>query len=196
LEQEQGQVPYEIWFKAGDTTEGIYSWLEENPGVQLTKFEDLEEVKEETRSDTLFQGTNGILTMSFIVVLLLCGVGYLIYFILSIRSRELLFGVLRAMGMKKAEISHMLVLEQIFCGLYSILMGTGIGLMGSRMFVPMIQNAYAASDQVLPLELITNRSDLLQLFGIIGVVVLVCLLVISRIVAHMNISKALKLGED
>lgn len=196
LDQEQGQVPYEIWFKAGDTTEGIYSWLEENPGVKLKKFEDLEEVKEEIRSDTLFQGTNGILTMSFIVVLLLCGVGYLIYFILSIRSRELLFGVLRAMGMKKGEINRMLVLEQIFCGLYSILMGTGIGLAGSRMFVPMIQNAYAASDQVLPLELITNRSDLLQLFGIIGVVVLVCLLVISRIVAHMNISKALKLGED
>lgn len=196
LEQEQGKIPYEIWFKAGDTTEGIYSWLEENPGVKLTKFSDLEEVNEEIRSDTLFQGTNGILTMSFIVVLLLCGVGYLIYFILAIRSRELLFGVLRAMGMKKGEISRMLVLEQIFCGLYSILMGTGIGLVGSRMFVPMIQNAYAASDQVLPLELITSRSDLLQLFGIIGVVVLVCLLVISRIVAHMNISKALKLGED
>lgn len=196
LEQEQGQVPYEIWFKAKDDTEGIYPWLEDNPGVKLTKFMDLEEVREETRSDTLFQGTNGILTMSFIVVLILCGVGYLIYFILSIRSRELLFGVLRAMGMKKGEISRMLVLEQIFCGLYSILMGTGIGIVGSRMFVPMIQNAYAASDQVLPLELITSRNDLLQLFGIIGVVVLVCLLVISRIVAHMNISKALKLGED
>lgn len=196
LEQEQGKVPYEIWFKAGTAAEGIYTWLEENPEVKLTKFVDLEEVKEEIRSDTLFQGTNGILTMSFIVVLLLCGVGYLIYFILSIRSRELLFGVLRAMGMKKGEISRMLVLEQIFCGLYSILMGTGIGLAGSQMFVPMIQNAYAASDQVLPLELITNRSDLLQLFAVIGVVVLVCLLVISRIVAHMNISKALKLGED
>ena len=75
-------------------------------------------------------------------------------------------------------------------------MGTLTGLAGSRMFVPMIQNAYAASDQVLPLELITDKGDLLQLFGVIGVVVLVCLLVISRIVARMNISKALKLGED
>lgn len=196
LDQEQGQVPYEVWFEAGESAEGIYPWLEENPGVKLTKLADLEEVREQTCSDTLFQGTNGILTMSFIIVLLLCSVGYLIYFILSIHSRELLFGVLRAMGMKKGEISRMLALEQMFCGLYSILMGTGIGLAGSRMFVPMIQNAYAASDQVLPLELITSRQDLLQLFGIIGVVVLVCLLVISRIVAHMNISKALKLGED
>ncbi len=196
LEQEMDQLPYEIWFKAENGTDGLYPWLEEHSGVRLTKLVDLGEVREETREDTLFQGTNGILTMSFIVVLLLCGVGYLLYFILSIRSRELMFGVLRAMGMRKGEISRMLVLEQIFCGLYSILMGTLIGLIGSRMFVPMIQNAYAAENQVLPLELITSKSDLLQLFGVIGVVVLVCLLVISRIVAHMNISKALKLGED
>lgn len=196
LDREQGQVPYEIWFQVQDGTDGLYSWLEEHSEVKLTKLVDLGTVREETRGDTLFQGTNGILTMSFIVVLLLCGVGYLLYFILSIRSRELMFGVLRAMGMRKGEISRMLVLEQIFCGLYSILMGTLIGLVGSRMFVPMIQNAYAAENQVLPLELITSKSDLLQLFGVIGVVVLVCLLVISRIVAHMNISKALKLGED
>ena len=196
LEQEQGKVPYEVWFRAQENTDGLYSWLEEHPEVRLTRLVDLGEVREETRSDTLFQGTNGILTMSFIVVLLLCGVGYLLYFILSIRSRELMFGVLRAMGMRKAEISLVLALEQVFCGLYSILMGTLIGLAGSRMFVPMIQNAYAASDQVLPLELITDRGDLLQLFGVIGVVVLVCLLVISRIVARTNISKALKLGED
>ncbi len=196
LEQEQGQVPYEVWFRAGENTDGFYPWLEEHPEIKLTKLVDLGEVREETRSDTLYQGTNGILTMSFIVVLLLCGVGYLIYFILSIRSRELMFGVLRAMGMRRGEISLALALEQIFCGLYSILMGTVVGLVGARMFVPMIQNAYAASDQVLPLELITGRNDLLQLFGVIGVVVLACLLVISRIVAHMNISKALKLGED
>ena len=199
LEQEQGEqgkIPYEIWFRAQDGTDSLYPWLEEHSEVKLTKLVDLGEVREEIRNDTLFQGTNGILTMSFIVVLLLCGVGYLLYFILTIRSRELMFGVLRAMGMRKGEISRMLALEQIFCGLYSIAVGTLVGLIGSRMFVPMIQNAYAASDQVLPLELITNRSDLLQLFGVIGVVMLVCLLVISRIAAHMNISKALKLGED
>lgn len=196
LQREWITYPYEIWMQVGTDTEGLYQFVEDNPKVYFSKFRDLDVIKEEIRSDTLFQGTNGILTMSFIVVLILCGVGYLIYFILSIRSRELLFGVLRAMGMRKREITTMLLLEQIFCGLYAILAGTGIGLLGSRMFVPMIQNAYAASDQVLPLTLITNSDDLVQLFGIIGIVMIVCLFVIVRIVAHMNITKALKLGED
>ena len=195
LQNEWGIKPYEVWLDIEESTDGLYEYISEN-NLVLSRFDDLDVVKEELRMDTLFQGTNGILTMSFIVVLLLCGVGYLIYFILSIRSRELLFGVLRAMGMRKREITGMLLLEQIFCGLYSILAGAGIGLLGARLFVPMIQNAYAASDQVLPLELITNSSDLVELFIVIGVMMVVCLIVIARLAARMNITKALKLGED
>ena len=196
LQQTDGVMPYEVWMDIGESTDGVYQFVEDNPKLAFAKFRELERLKEDIRSDTLFQGTNGILTMSFIIVLLLCGVGYLIYFIMSIRSRELLFGVLRAMGMRKREVTWMLVLEQVFCGLYSIAAGAVIGLAGSYLFVPMIQNAYAASDQVLPLTLITDRGDLIQLFGIIGIVMLVCLIVIARIVSHMNITKALKLGED
>ena len=196
MQREWGSYPYEIWMKVGTDTNGLYQFVADNPGVRFSKFKDLEVLKEDIRSDTLFQGTNGILTMSFIVVLLLCGVGYLIYFILSIRSRELLFGVLRAMGMKRREITGMLLFEQVFCGLYAIAAGAGIGMVGARLFVPMIQNAYAASDQVLPLTLITNQNDLIQLFTVIGVVMVVCLFVLTRIIAHLNITKALKLGED
>ncbi len=196
LQRELTSYPYEVWMTVGTDTNGLYRFVEENSDVVFGKFNDLEVIKEDLRSDTLFQGTNGILTMSFVVVLILCGVGYLIYFILSIRSKELLFGVLRAMGMRKREITTMLLLEQIFCGLYAILAGAGIGLVGAGMFVPMIQNAYAASDQVLPLALITSRQDLVQLFAVIAVVMIVCLFVLTRIVAHLNITKALKLGED
>lgn len=196
MQREWGSYPYEIWMKVDTDTNGLYQFVADNPNIRFSKFKDLDVLKEDIRSDTLFQGTNGILTMSFIVVLLLCGVGYLIYFILSIRSRELLFGVLRAMGMKRREITGMLLFEQVFCGLYAIVAGAVIGMIGSRLFVPMIQNAYAASEQVLPLTLITNQNDLIQLFTVIGVVMIVCLFVLTRIIAHLNITKALKLGED
>lgn len=196
LQKEWLTYPYEVWMKVGSDTDGLYQFVKEHSSVAFSKFNDLDVKKESIRSDTLFQGTNGILTMSFAVVLILCAVGYLIYFILSIRSRELLFGVLRAMGMRKGEVTMMLLLEQVFCGFYAILAGTVTGLVGSAMFVPMIQNAYAASDQVLPLTLITDSADLLRLFGIIGAVMVVCLVVIVRIVSRLNITKALKLGED
>ena len=120
----------------------------------------------------------------------------MIYWILSIRSRELLFGILRAMGMGKKEVLHILLNEQIFCGLLSILAGVGIGTLASRMFVPMIQNAYAATDQVLPLNLVCEMQDLMKLFITIAAVLIVCMIVLIRNISKMNISSALKLGED
>lgn len=195
VQDKWGVTPYEIWAKT-DNTEPLYEFIAETPKLKIAKFSDLSKEKEYIRTDTLFQGTNGILTMSFAIVLLLCAVGYLIYWIMSIRSRELLFGILRAMGMKKREITWMLILEQICCGLYSILAGTIVGFLSAKLYVPLVQSAYAADNQVLPLTLIMSRDDITKLFAVILGVMLVCLFIIGRIVSRMNISSALKLGED
>lgn len=196
LQDKWGIYPYEVWMEVSDGGEGFYEWLGQQPLLALTQLSDMSAEEDKIITDTMFQGTNGILSMSFIVILLLCCVGYLIYWIMSIRSRELLFGVLRAMGMRKREITWLLMVEQICSGLYAIAAGGVIGILSSRMFVPMIQQAYAASEQVLPLNLITRNSDMIQLFAIIGVMLCICLVVLGRIISRMNISSALKLGED
>ncbi|MCM1190143.1 MAG: ABC transporter permease [bacterium] len=196
LQKSAGVRPYEVWIATDDGGRELTEWMTEHTEVLLTSFRNTTEQIAEMAETTLIQGTSGILSMSFLVVLILCCTGYLIYWILSIRSRELLFGVLRAMGMRKREIVWMLIIEQIFSGLFAIVSGGVIGLLSSRMFVPMIQNAYAAADQVLPLKLISDRADLIQLFAVIAVVICLCLTVLARIVSRMNISKALKLGED
>lgn len=196
LQEKWGAYPYEVWMDVTDDGSGFYAWLGEQSDLSLTKLQDMAKEENKIILDTMFQGTNGILSMSFLVILLLCCVGYLIYWIMSIRSRELLFGVLRAMGMRKKEITWLLVVEQICSGLYAIVAGGFIGILASRMFVPMIQQAYAASEQVLPLRLITKIGDIVQLFAVIGVVLCICLVILGRIISKMNISSALKLGED
>lgn len=189
-------LPYEIWMDVNDEGRGLYNWLEENPKTKVGKLWNINQILQDKKEDTLLQSTNGILSMSFVIILLLCCVGYLLYWIMSIRSRELLFGVLRAMGMRKGEITWMLVIEQIFSGLLAILAGCGIGMFTSRMYVPMIQKALADSDQILPLELITNLGDIAKLLAVIGVMLCICLFVLGRIISHLKISNALKLGED
>lgn len=193
--QRQWEVaPYQIWLDV-DSTDGLYRFAEENQ-ITYTSFEDINMKLSDIKRDTLFEGTNGILTMSFIVILVLCAVGYLIYWILSIRSRELLFGIFRAMGMSRGEIIRMLLNEQMFSSLLSIVCGAGIGILASRMFVPMIQTAYSAADQVLPMQLITQSSDMIRLFGIIGIMLVICLAILAKQVFKMKIAQALKLGED
>lgn len=196
LKNKWGTYPYEVWIDVNDESQGFYTWLNEHSSLELTKLNDMTAKKTEIIEDTMFQGTNGILSMSFIVILILCCVGYLIYWIMSIRSRELLFGVLRAMGMRKKEITWMLVIEQMCSGLYAIVTGAAIGALATQLFVPIIQQAYAASEQILPLEMVTSTGDMVQLFAVIAVMLCACLIILGRIISKMNISSALKLGED
>ena len=64
------------------------------------------------------------------------------------------------------------------------------------MFVPMLQTAYAASNQVLPMKLIVNQMDMNRLYLVITGVMITCLLVLLVLVLRLNITKALKLGEE
>ena len=197
LKQKQGVTPYEVWINLKEETDSaqVASWIEENE-VHVTKYVDKQAEMDAVLSDPLLRGTNGVLTMGFIVILILCAVGYLIYWIMSIRSREMMFGVLRASGMHKDEVLHMLLNEQIFSGVFSIFAGIVIGKLASGMFVPMLQTAYAAANQVLPMELITNPADMTRLYTVVAGVMVVCLAVLIFIVFKMNVAKALKLGED
>ena len=195
--QSWGVTPYEIWMsiKDGYSTKEVYDWQEAN-NVHLNKFVDRTADLKNTVEDPLLQGTNGVLTMGFIVTILLCAVGYLIYWIMSIRSREMIFGVLRACGMHKAELFHMLMNEQIFSGVLSVIAGIGIGKLASAMFVPMLQQAYAATNQVLPMHLVVNSSDMFRLYGVIIAVMVICLAVLIMLLFKLNVAKALKLGEE
>ncbi|MCQ2525269.1 MAG: ABC transporter permease [Lachnospiraceae bacterium] len=197
MKKKLGNTPYEIWIttKEGTTEADIYNWIQ-SEGVRLTKYVNRDVDLENAESDPLLQGTNGILTLGFVVTIILCGVGYLIYWIMSIRERELVFGVLRASGFHKGELFQMLINEQIFCGLLSILAGFGIGKITSVMFVPILQKAYSSTSQVLPMELITNPADMQRLIGVVAGVMFVCIAVLTGMILRMNVAKALKLGED
>ncbi len=197
LKKKLGVKPYEIWVSVKDGTEPgeVYDFIESN-SVKVSKYVNKSLDVENTMTDPLLQGTNGVLTMGFAVTILLCAVGYLIYWIMSIRERELIFGVLRACGFHRQEVVRMLVTEQIFSGLFSVFAGIGIGRLTSAMFVPMLQASYATSKQVLPMKLITRASDLYRLYGIIAAVMLSCVFILIFLLFRMNVTKALKLGEE
>jgi len=130
------------------------------------------------------------------VVLLVCMVGFLIYWILSIRSRQLQFGIFRAMGMSMKEILTMLIAEQVGLSGFSIAVGTVIGTLSSRLFVPLLELSYASSEQVLPIEIVSLASDNIRIFVVIGLMLLICMAVLGWQISQIRISQALKLGED
>ena len=190
-----GIRPYQVWMKTKGDSSFIYD-LKEEKQLQFTGFKDTAADYVAHKNDAVLQGTNGILTVGFITALLLCTVGFLIYWITSVRQRELQFGIFRAMGMSMREIIVMLLNEHIFISGASILSGALVGRLTARLFMPLIQIAYSSSENALPLEIISDPTDSVRLAVIIGGMVILCLIVIGVIIRRMKIAQALKLGED
>ena len=190
LQSAWGVTPYQIWFKMADSSRPLYDFAEQT-ATKFTLFQDTQAQLTKLKNDPIYQGTNGILTVSFIVVLLLCCTGFLIYWILSIQSRVLQFGIFRAMGMSMREILSMLIAEQIFISGSSIGIGILVGRLTSRFFIPLIQIAYTSADQVLPLEVVSTMADSLRLFGVIAFMIALCMVILGILISRIRISLSL-----
>ena len=142
------------------------------------------------------QGTNGILTLSFIIGLTLCAAGFLIFWILSIRSRSLQFGIYRAMGMSVGELIALLINEHLWQSVISMAAGAGIGVLVSRLYIPLIQLAYSSADATLPLQVYRDFADHIRLIAIILGVLVVCVCILVAIIRRLRMAQAIKLGED
>lgn len=200
-----GIVPYDVWMRIDGDSRFLYDLAEDTreelagftTGVRFfTKFVDTNAELIDLNRDPILQGTNGLLTISYMVVLVLCAVGFLIYWILSIRSRTLLFGIFRAMGLRFKELILMLVNEQIAVTLPALAAGTGIGYLTARLYVPLILVAYGSEEQFIPLRILYAGQDFLRTFLIVGVTIILCLFVLVWQIRQINIASALKLGED
>lgn len=190
-----GVLPYYVWLDVKGSTQPVYDFIGDNK-MKLDYFTDSYADILSLKNEPVIQGTNGILTVSFIVVLLLCGVGFLIFWVLSIRSRALQFGIFRAMGMSMKEILIMLFGEQLFITGSSLIAGVLIGLAGSYLYIPLIQIAYGSADSVIPLSIEPAVSDLVKIFVVVAIIIGVCMVVLGNIIKDIKISQALKLGED
>ncbi len=189
-----GIEPYEIWINC-DETQPVYDFAENN-GLSYTKFVDATVLSDQIKEEPFFQVTSGMLTITFVVILILSMIGFLIYWITSIKSRELIFGIYRAMGMSMKEIIHMLVCEHLFGSVLPILYGVFIGIFSAKLFVPLIQLAYSPTYSALPSEVITGAGDMIRIAICVVAMLAICFFLLARILSSMKIAQALKLGED
>ncbi|MCR5823449.1 MAG: hypothetical protein K6G60_03360 [Lachnospiraceae bacterium] len=190
-----GVRPYDVWISVKDSTEPVYAYIEEN-GIKTVSIKDATQTLAEHKNEALLQGTNGMLTIGFLIVLIICVIGFLIYWILSIKHRTLQFGVLRAMGLSMGGILGMLINEQFFVTVLSIAAGVFVGKYTSKLFIPLIQVAYTRADAILPLHIITDVNDTVRILIVAGFMVLMCIAVLGFFISRTGISQALKLGED
>lgn len=189
--------PYEIWVKLADgVSPSEFKQKLVDMNIELASYRSLDEDISLMKSSPEIQITNGIFTMCFLIALILCGVGFLIYWISSIRSRELLFGVYRAMGMTEKDVNKMLINEHIFSTLFSIVSGAIVGMVSTFLFIKLLAMVYLPEKHNMGIYTYFEISDIIKLFAVIFLMIVICLFVLRKLIKSMNITQALKLGED
>ena len=189
--------PYEIWLdKSDDTSDRIvYDSVVANR-VSTARIQSTSQDIVKQKNDLILQGTNGMFSLGFIVSMLICAIGFLIYWILSIQGRVLQFGIFRAMGMSKRSIIGMILTEQLLISGVAIAVGLAIGKLSGFLFVPLFRLVYASPDQPIPFQVIAYASDYGKILIVVGAILLVGFLVLTRLILKIRIDQAVKLGED
>ncbi len=190
-------TPYSMWMRLSDGVSDteVISKMEES-GIEFAYTKGIRQQIQNQRDSALLQITNGMFSVGFIISLLICGVGFLIYWILTIRKRELIYGIYRAMGMSMREIVGMLIIEQIFSSLLAAIVGFFVGNLTTFLFTKLIAIAYLPRKFNFATQIYILPQDSIKMVTIVALVFIVCFVVIRRIVKNMNITKGLKMGED
>jgi putative ABC transport system permease protein len=189
--------PYQVWLDLdpGISTEELYDGIEAAEMEVLSLTDGRQELIGRL-NDPMLQGTNGTLTLGFLVSLGVCFVGFLIYWTFSIRERTLQFGLFRAMGMSKAAIIRALAVEQLLVSGVALLAGFVVGRLMSELFAPLLQLARGAEETVPPFRVTSLPVDQLRIGAFVLLMMILGFLVLAVFLSRIRIHQAVKLGEE
>lgn len=189
---------YQVWMhKApGVSDTQVFNYIDAHGELRVQNIRYIGQQLISQKNDPLLQGFNGMLTLGFIITMFICVIGFLIYWVISIRSRTMQFGVLRAMGMPFSGILRMILVEQLLISFVSILVGVFLGGIASDMFVPMLEIMFPIAQQVPSFIVVALRSDYFKVYAVIGAMLVVGIAILARLIARTKMDQALKLGED
>jgi len=193
----RGVQPYEVWLNIDQnvSTMSVIKQLQDN-GVPVLYARSVPDLVETDSKSAVRMGTNGILTLGFLVVIMVFVLGFMLYWILSIKSRALQFGILRSMGMSKTKLNSTLIIEQVMITGVAILFAIFAGGITSEMFIPFYEVAYSSKEQVPPFTTVMYASDYISIYLILAAILVIVFTILGIITSSTRINAAIKLGED
>lgn len=189
--------PYEVWMrqKEGVPAVNIYNSIKKED-LKLTEFKSLPADMYVAKSDVFLKGTNAILNLSFLSIAAITVLGFVIYWMISLRSRTLSFGIYRSLGVSSKEITLTLILEQFLTLGASILIGLLAGNIVARMFLPLIKELWYKNKFVIPANNLKYLNEYMQLGALLIGIFFVSFGVLRSYIGKLKVNEAIKLGED
>lgn len=146
--------------------------------------------------DSVRQAINGALTLGFLAVTAVCAIGFAIYWIISVKSRTLQIGTMRALGLSLGQVKSMVFNEQALICVLPIILGMFGGIAGGALFAPLLQSAFSEMGSLPPYTVSVELADMFKLAFIILVLVGIGTYVAVKMLKYIKAASAIKLGEE
>ena len=188
--------PYEVWLdtRDGASSAAVYASMRDE-GLVVERLYDTAQVLLGARNDAMVQSTNGALTLGFAIAMVTSVAGFIVFWVMALRTRTLQFGVLRAMGLRPGQVTWMLITELLVLAAGAALIGFAAGRLAADLFIPLVQVAEGAA-KVPPFRVTALRADFLRVYAVVAASLLVQSVVFQLYVARVSVHQALKLGEE
>jgi len=191
------KIPYEVWLsmKHGAKVTPIVEKLAASQ-IEVAEVRDVRNALIDQINHPSRGGVFGILSLGFIVSLLISLVGYILYWFFTLSGRVVQFGILRAMGLQRAQLTSMLLIEQLLTTGLSIALGIGLGKLSSYIFLPFLQTAGDSASQIPPFRIVFEARDTLKLYWAIVVMMFIGVGLLFMQIRKLRVHEAVKLGEE
>lgn len=190
-------IPYEVWLKMkpGAKVAPLITKLAEK-NVDLYSVKDVRsELAAQSKHPTR-GGVFGILSLGFMVSVIVSLIGYVLYWFFNLSGRVVQFGILRAMGLSRKQLTFMLLTEQILTAGLSIILGIVIGKVAGQLYLPFLQTTDNVTTQVPPFRIIFNSSDTLKLYVVVLVMLFMGAGLLFWQIRRLRVHQAVKMGEE
>jgi putative ABC transport system permease protein len=130
------------------------------------------------------------------LMILLSLVGFAAHFYLSIRQQEMLYGVMRALGLSPRQLYRWIVVEQAVLILAGLVLGTLLGLLLNQVTLPRLPVSLGEQQPIPPF---VPRTDWLALGGLylfLAVALLAMLGGVTVLLRRARIDRVLRIGQE
>ena len=141
-------------------------------------------------------GWGGILLIAFMGVILVSGLGFIVYAYLSARSRQLEFAILRTQGFSLAQIIGLISFEQIFVIGTGMGIGTFVGRQLSTVMMPFLQLTERGEKVLPPFMPVIDWYTISIAYIILAIAFIVTISLVILFFSRVAISRTLRMGEQ
>jgi putative ABC transport system permease protein len=155
-----------------------------------------ESVRKALKANPLALGLRAVTFFGAALTVLLSLVGFASHFYLSIRQQEILYGVMRALGLSPRQLYRWLAIEQSVLIVAGLLLGTGLGLLLNQVTLPRLPVSLGDQQPIPPFVPRADWPALVGLYLLLAVALALTLAIVTALLRRAHLHRILRIGQE